>query len=118
MQCTVLFVFKLVANVCEKRNGTGALYCNGYLTLVLSASSGNSAGQNLGTLAYALSQSGYILIVDMIDLISAEDANLLVLAAVYGRTRGSYGSNGSLSYGCFLCNIGHYFVIHCIHTIP
>lgn len=113
------FVFiKLVANVCEKRNGTSALNCNGYLTLVLSASSGNSAGQNLGTLAYALSESGYILIVDMIDLICAEYANLLVLAAtVSGRTRSSYGSSGSLRYG-FLCNVGHYFVIHFITHYP
>ena len=118
MQRTVRLLFKLVANVCEKRNGTCALYRNGYLTLVLSASSGNSAGQNLGTLAYALSESGYILVIDVIDLIGAEDANLLVLSAVYGRTGGSYGSSGGLCYG-FLCNVRHYFVIHCIkHTIP
>lgn len=109
------FVFiKLVANVCEKRNGTSALNCNGYLTLVLSASSGNSAGQNLGTLADALSESCNVLVIDMSDLVCTELTYLSALVTVHSvRTcAASYRCRGSL-FGSGLFG-GHDFVIHFI----
>ena len=43
-----------------------------------SAGSGNSSGKDLGTLAYALSESADILVIDVVDLICAELADLLV----------------------------------------
>jgi hypothetical protein len=48
------------------------------LTLMISAGSGDSSGKDLGTLAYALSESAYVFVIDMVDLISAELADLLV----------------------------------------
>lgn len=106
-----------VAYVCEKRDRTCTLYRNGYLTLVLCASSGHSAGQDLGTLAYALSESRYILIIDMIDLIGAEDTYLLVLTAAISRGTGRSCGSGDRFGGSLFGSACHYFVIHCINTL-
>ena len=48
---------KSVADVSKKCNCTCALNSNGYLTLMLGAGSGNSAGEYLGTFADAFSES-------------------------------------------------------------
>ena len=102
------YCIKLVADVCEKRNGSCALNCNGDLTLVLCASSGYSSGEDLGALAYALSESCYILIVDVLDLVGAEKADLLALASLHlGASCGSLGSICGLIDGGY-----NYFVIH------
>lgn len=89
---------------------------------MLGAGSGNSAGEYLGTLADALSKSGYILVVNMVDLIGTELADLSALAAVSGIAAAGCGisnlsccRSGLCSVICgldyFLCG-GHYFVIH------
>ena len=58
-----------------------ALDCNGYLTLMLSAVTGNAARQDLATLSDVALQLCYILVVDVLDLINAEAANLLAWAS-------------------------------------
>ncbi len=68
----------LVADVGDERHVACSLYSNGQLTLMKSAGAGDSSGKDLGTLAYALLESGNVLIVDMIDLIGAELADLSV----------------------------------------
>jgi hypothetical protein len=45
---------------------------------MISAGSGYSSGKDLGTLAYALSKSAYVFVIDVVDLISTELADLLV----------------------------------------
>ncbi len=103
---------KLVADVSEKRNCTCALNSNGDLTLVLCASSGNSAGQNLGTLADALSESCDVLVIDMSDLVCAELTYLSTLVTVHSiRTCAASYRCGSSFFGSGLFG-GHDFVIH------
>ena len=68
----------LVADVGDECHVACSLYSNGQLALMKSAGAGDSSGKDLGTLAYALLKSGNVLIVDMIDLIGAELADLSV----------------------------------------
>jgi hypothetical protein len=50
-----------------------------------SAGTGNTAGNDLGALAHVLAQAGQILVIDVLDAVNAEGANLL--AATMHRTR-------------------------------
>ena len=55
-----------------------SLYSDGQLTLMKSTSTGNSSGKDLRALAYALLKSGNILVIDVLDLVGTETANLSV----------------------------------------
>lgn len=57
---------------------------NGYgeLSLMLCASTGDSAREDLSSLGYALTKSCNVLIVNMLDLVCAELAYLLLLASL------------------------------------
>lgn len=81
----------LVAYVRNKSHLSCSLYSDGKLTLVNSAGAGDSSGKNLGTLAYELLQSYSILVIDVIDLISAEETNLLLLSHRAERTLSVFG---------------------------
>jgi hypothetical protein len=90
-----LFV-QLVADVGQKRYMAGTLDSDGQLTLMLCAGTGNSSGKNLCTLADELAKSCNILVIDLIDTICAELADLL-LSAHSGTERLGSVSFGSLS---------------------
>ena len=68
----------LVADIRDERHVACSLNSDSKLTLMISAGSGDSSGKDLGALAYALSKSAYVFVIDMVDLISAELADLLV----------------------------------------
>lgn len=70
----------LVGNVGKKCGLASALDSSVELALMLSTSAGDAAGKNLSALADELSQLAGFLIVDIIDLICAEYANLFSLA--------------------------------------
>jgi hypothetical protein len=59
---------------------------DGQLTLVKSAGTVDSSGKNLSALADALSESGNVLIVDVLDLIGTELADLSM--SLIARTEG------------------------------
>ena len=59
---------------------TSALDSNLELTLVLCTSAGNSAGKDLASLADELLKLCAVLVIDIINLVLAEDANLFSLA--------------------------------------
>ena len=65
-----------VSSVRDQRNISGALDRGGQLTLMECTGAGDSAGQNLCTLSHALLQTVDILVVDALNLIGAEHANL------------------------------------------
>ena len=75
-------VFRLVGYVGEKSHLTSSLDSNSKLSLVKSASSANTSGENLCSLGDKLSKLGYVLVIDAVNLILAEDANLL--SSVHG----------------------------------
>ena len=80
----------------------GALDSGGQLTLMLSACTGDTAGKNLRTLGDELLQTNRILVVDVIDLVSAEQADFLS-SAVEGALSGTLCSCfGSLGFGSLL----------------
>jgi len=70
-------IFRLVGNVGKKRHLTSSLDCNGKLSLVKSAVAGNTSGEDLRSLGNELSELCGILVIDIVHLILAEDANLL-----------------------------------------
>jgi hypothetical protein len=73
-----LFLFTvLVGYVGKKRHLTSSLDSGGKLSLVKSAVAGNSSGENLCSLGNELSELRNILVVDAVNLILTEDANLL-----------------------------------------
>ena len=57
---------------------TCSLNSDGQLTLVKSAGAADSSGKDLCALAYALLESGNVLVIDVLDLVCAELANLSV----------------------------------------
>ena len=71
-----------VGNVGKKSSLTSTLDSGVQLSLVLSAGAGDSSGKDLAALADELSQLSGVLIVDIIDLVSAEDTNLFSLAEI------------------------------------
>jgi len=70
-------IFRLVGNVGKKRHLTSSLDCNGKLSLVKSTVAGNTPGEDLRSLGNELSELCNILVIDAVNLILAEDANLL-----------------------------------------
>ena len=68
---------------------------------MLCTGAGNTAGKDLGTLGNELSELGYILVVDHVDLVRTEDANLLLSVIGAERTRivvvSLHGKNQNLS---------------------
>jgi hypothetical protein len=76
---------KSIADVRHKSHMTSALDSNGQLALMESASAGDAAGNDFGTLADVFAQAGQILVINAVDAINAEAANLF--AAAMHRTR-------------------------------
>jgi hypothetical protein len=70
-------ICQLVANVGQKSNLASTLDSGVELTLVNSASAGHSSGQDLAALADELAELSGILVIDISNLIGAENANLL-----------------------------------------
>ena len=68
---------KLVGNVGKQCHLACSLDCNCELSLVKSASAGNTSGKNLSSFRNELSELCYVLIIDCVCFILAEDANLL-----------------------------------------
>ena len=54
----------------------GTLDRDGQLTLMLRAGTGHAARQDLRTFAQEAAESGNVFIIDVVDLIGAEDTNL------------------------------------------
>ena len=72
------------------------LNCGGKLSLMLSAGAGNASGKNLGSFGKVSSQLKSILVIDMLNFICTEGANLLSLL----------GSEGLLNLGLNLGLVG------------
>ena len=68
---------RLVADVGHQSHVAGTLDGNRQLTLMESAGTGHTAGNDLGALAHVLAQAGQILVIDVLDAVNAEGANLL-----------------------------------------
>ena len=73
----MLFSHKSVRNVGKKCHLACSLDSGGELSLVKSASAGNTSGKDLCTLGDKLSELSNILEINLVYLILAEDANLL-----------------------------------------
>jgi hypothetical protein len=67
---------------------SGSLDRNSQLTLMICAGAGYTTGENLGSLSHALLQLCDILVVDLLNAVYAEHANLL--ARALRRTRTSF----------------------------
>ena len=72
-----MFIKLSVADVRKQSNLTSSLYSNCELTLMLCACACDSSGKDLCTFAYALAKTSCVFVIDVIDLISAENADLL-----------------------------------------
>jgi hypothetical protein len=77
LRTTSFSILQLVANVGQKSSLTSTLDSSVELTLVNSASAGHSSGQDLAALADELAELSGILVIDISNLIGAENANLL-----------------------------------------
>ena len=84
-------IAELVSDVGQQSHVAGALDGDLNLSLVLSAGTGHTAGQDLAALADELAELVGILVVDKCDLVCAENADLLSLAAHEGAGRTSVG---------------------------
>jgi hypothetical protein len=85
----------LVADEGQKSCLTSTLDSDVNLSLVLSTSAGDAAGQDLASLADELGQLLGVLVINVSDLVCAENANLLSLVAIEG-ARGTSGILGSI----------------------
>ena len=72
----------LVGNVGEKRHLASSLDCYGELSLVKSAVAANTSGEDLSSLGNELSELCYVLVINLRNLVLAEDANLLSSVAL------------------------------------
>ena len=68
---------RLVADVGHQSNVTSTLDSHGQCALMESAGAGNTAGNDLCTLRDVLTQTGHVLVIDGVDTIDTEAANLL-----------------------------------------
>ena len=68
---------KLVGNVGKKSHLASSLNSGSKFSLVKSASAGNASGENLCSLGDKLSKLCYILVINSVNLVLTEDANLL-----------------------------------------
>ena len=87
---------KLVGYVGKKSHLTCSLDSGGESSLVKSASTGNTSGEDLCSLGDELSELSYVLVINVGYLVLAEDANLLSLVH---RTEGSARSIVSFHFG-------------------
>ena len=78
MAQAIPFNCDLVADIGEKSHLTSTLDSGVQIALVLRASARNTAGQDLGTLGDELSQFGDIFVINRVNLVHAEEANLLL----------------------------------------
>ena len=69
--------YQLVGYVGKKCHLASSLDSSGKLSLVKSASAGNTSGEDLSALGDELSELCDILVIDLVHFILAEDANLL-----------------------------------------
>ena len=69
--------FKLVGHVGKKSHLSSSLDSGGELSLVKSAGAGYASGEDLSSLGDELSELSYVLVIDAVNLVLAEDANLL-----------------------------------------
>ena len=95
----------------------GALDSDSDLTLMLSASTGDAAGQDLRSVGNAFLQAIDILVIDVLDLICAENANFLS-SAVEGTLSGTLSGFGSYFSSLFGLSLNSFvsFVIHSYET--
>ena len=84
--CLITFP-KLVGNVGKKCHLARSLDSGGELSLVKSAGTGNASGEDLCSLGNELSELSNILVVNSLNLVLAEDANLL--SSVVGTESGA-----------------------------
>ena len=68
---------QLVGNVGKKSHLACSLNSNGKLSLMKRAGTANAAGKDLSSLRNELSKLSYVLVIDTVNLILAEDTNLL-----------------------------------------
>ena len=73
---------KLVRNVGKKCHLASSLDSYGELSLVKSAVAANTSGEDLSSLGNELSELCYVLVIDIRNLILAEDANFLSSVAL------------------------------------
>ena len=73
----MLFNYSLVGYVGKKCHLASSLNSGGKSSLVKSAVTGNSSGEDLRSLGNELSELSYVLVIDLAYLVLAEDANLL-----------------------------------------
>ncbi len=91
----VFVVFKSIADEGQQSSLTSTLDSDVDLSLVLSASAGDAARMNLASLADKLAESLGVLVINVSDLVCAENADLLSLVAHEG-TCGTSGILGSI----------------------
>ena len=87
LQMQSVLKFTLVRNVGEKCHLASSLNSYGELSLVKSASAGNTSGKNFCSFRNKLSEFSGILVIDVRNLILTEDANLL--SSVHGTESGT-----------------------------
>ena len=93
--CFFVRFLRLIADEGQKSCLASTLDSDIDLSLVLCASAGDAARMNLASLADELAQSLGVLIINVSDLVCAENANLLSLIAIEG-ARGTSGVLGSI----------------------
>ena len=77
----------LVGYVRKKCHLACSLNCSGKLSLVKSAGAGNTSGEDLCSLGNELSEFSYVLVINAVYLVLAEDTNLL--SSVHGAEVGT-----------------------------
>ena len=85
--CLITTYTKLVGYVGEKCHLASSLDSSSKLSLVKSASAGNTSGEDLSALGDELSELCDILVINLVGIVLAEDANLL--SSVHGTERGT-----------------------------
>ena len=81
----VLFIFtkrRLVCYVRKESYLSCSLYSGVDIALMLCTSTGNSSGEDLASLRNELAKTLYVLVIDVIYLLCAENANFLSLAVL------------------------------------
>ena len=89
---------RLVADVGHQSNVTSTLDGDGQCALMVSAGAGHTAGNDLSTLRDVLTQTGNVLVIDGVDTIDTEAANLLAAATHGACGARAFGSFKSLAY--------------------
>ena len=90
----------LLGNEGQQSDLTGTLNGLGQLTLMHSAGTGGTAGQDLGALADEAAQLGGVLVIDVLALVHAELADLAALAAVAAAIVCPVVNTGVFLLGC------------------